>query len=138
MIVYPDTSLIVALFTQDAHADAAWVWLTENDPDFVFSTWTLAEFSSALNLQQRQGRLDEEGVEKAERLLTPLIAVPSALAPTLPEDVVVSRDIVRRFDYLRAPDALHLAICRRVGLTMASFDGKLNRGAQALGIDCAF
>lgn len=134
MIVYPDTSLIVALFTDDVQTPKASAWLVEHDPDFVFSTWTLAEFASALNLQRRQGRLDDAGAERAEHLLAPLTAAPTALVPTLPDDVVRTREVVRRLGFLRAPDALHLIVCQRIGAAMASLDGKLNEGADALGI----
>ena len=43
---------------------------------------------------------------------------------------------VRRFDLkLRAPDALHAAICRRLGMRLVTLDRRLAAAARALGID---
>jgi uncharacterized protein len=42
---------------------------------------------------------------------------------------------VRHFDLmLRAPDALHLAIARRLDATLVTFDQRMARAAAALGI----
>jgi predicted nucleic acid-binding protein len=58
------------------------------------------------------------------------------------EDVVIeavdlrhATQFVRRFDLmLRAPDALHAAVCQRLGPTLVTFDQRLARAAAALGI----
>jgi uncharacterized protein len=43
---------------------------------------------------------------------------------------------VRRFKLkLRAPDALHAAICRRLELQLATLDRRLAAAARALGIN---
>jgi uncharacterized protein len=42
---------------------------------------------------------------------------------------------VHRFDLmLRAPDALHAAVCQRLGLTLVTLDQPLARAATALGV----
>jgi predicted nucleic acid-binding protein len=42
---------------------------------------------------------------------------------------------VRRFDLiLRAPDALHIAIARRLDVALVTLDRRLANAAQALGI----
>jgi predicted nucleic acid-binding protein len=44
---------------------------------------------------------------------------------------------VRRFALgLRTPDALHLAICRRLDLPLLTFDRRQAAAAAALGIAC--
>jgi predicted nucleic acid-binding protein len=44
---------------------------------------------------------------------------------------------VRRFDLkLRAPDALHLAICRRLQARLVTLDNNLARAARALDVPC--
>jgi hypothetical protein len=43
---------------------------------------------------------------------------------------------VRRFDLLlRAPDALHAAICRRLDLTLVTLDQRLAKAAREVGIE---
>ena len=48
----------------------------------------------------------------------------------------VARGFIGRFDLpLKAPDALHLAICATEGLRLLTFDEQLARNATALGIE---
>ena len=132
MIAYPDTSVLVAALTTDKQTERALRWL-RGDPALLTSTWTLAEFSSVLALQRRQGRIDSMGTAAAEDMLDFMVrAVPPK--PVLPDDVIEARRIVRDLGFLRAPDALHLVICRRLGTAMASLDKKLNEGAVAVGL----
>jgi predicted nucleic acid-binding protein len=50
-------------------------------------------------------------------------------------DVRLGYIYVRRFDLmLRAPDALHLAIARRLDATLVTLDRRLARAAKELGI----
>jgi predicted nucleic acid-binding protein len=47
----------------------------------------------------------------------------------------LARDYVARFDMpLKAPDALHLALCAAEGLTLLTADRQLARNAEALGM----
>ena len=50
-------------------------------------------------------------------------------------DARLANILVRRFDLmLRAPDALHAAICRRTGNVLVTLDRRLARAAAELGI----
>jgi predicted nucleic acid-binding protein len=50
-------------------------------------------------------------------------------------DIQLASSFVRRFDLtLRAPDALHTAICHRHGLTFVTLDNRLALAATALGV----
>jgi hypothetical protein len=54
------------------------------------------------------------------------------------EDVVLAEAMLRRLDLnLRAPDAIHIAIARRLGATLMTFDDKMARSAHALGLAVA-
>lgn len=132
MIVYPDTSVLVAALTVDAQTERAVRWL-KSGPVLLTSTWTLAEFSSALALQQRRKRIDGKGASAAEDMLDFVVRTEPP-KPVLPDDMVEARRVVRALGFLRAPDALHLVICRRLGTAMASLDVKLNEGADAVGV----
>lgn len=50
-------------------------------------------------------------------------------------DIVLATTYLRRFDLaLRTPDALHLAIARRLGATLVTFDRAMAAAARALGM----
>jgi hypothetical protein len=53
-----------------------------------------------------------------------------------PSDARLANTYVRRFDLLlRAPDALHAAICRRLDLTLVTLDQRLAKAAREVGIE---
>ncbi len=53
-------------------------------------------------------------------------------------DVVAADGFLRRLDLtLLAPDALHIAICQRIGAALATFDEKMAASARVLGVDVA-
>ena len=59
------------------------------------------------------------------------------LVEVLPGDHRTAAGLVRRFDLgLRAPDALHLAVCLRLGLPILTFDRRQAAAAAALGVAC--
>ena len=50
-------------------------------------------------------------------------------------DVRLANAFVRRFDLmLRAPDAMHVAVARRLDVTLATLDRRLARAARELGV----
>ena len=66
------------------------------------------------------------------------IAAEANLVDVEGADVRLAARFVRRFDLmLRAPDALHLAMCRRLNATIATLDRRLAVAAQALDIPVA-
>lgn len=57
---------------------------------------------------------------------------------TEPGDMRIAIEILGRFELkLRAPDALHLAICQRAGAALLTFDDDQAAAAAALGIPLA-
>ena len=60
----------------------------------------------------------------------------TATADITAADARLANAYVRRFDLmLRAPDALHAAICRRIELRLVTLDRRLATAARELGID---
>ncbi len=50
-------------------------------------------------------------------------------------DMRVASTFVRRFELgLRAPDALHVAVCHRLGLPLFTFDERQAAAAERLGV----
>ncbi len=103
--------------------------------ELVVSQWVAAEFSSALSLQARQGRVEAEDVAEAERNFDGLLQDEFRLEAVIGSDLVRARRMVVRDGGLKAPDALHLAIAERLGCVLATFDVPLDRAARNFGIE---
>lgn len=100
----------------------------------VLSTWTRAEFVAVAQQYVRVGTL-------------PGMAIPSVLqafdgwssrsriVAVEDSDIVAAEQIMRSTDWkLRAPDTLHVAICRRLGAELLTFDAAMASAALALGV----
>ena len=134
MSVYLDTSVVVSLFTADDHTEQAETLLMQGH-ELVVSQWVAAEFSSALALQRRQGRISAGDAEQAEQSFDGLLGHEFRLEVVSGPDLVRARKLVVRDGTLRAPDALHLAIAERLGCALATFDKRLGRAARDLGLE---
>lgn len=94
----------------------------------------MAEFGAVMRRQARVGRLDRDAVAMAETALQAIIDQPGAFRAVMASDVVEAGHLVRRYEPLRAPDALHLAVALRLGLRIATFDTGLAAAAEQAGI----
>ncbi len=102
--------------------------------ELVVSHWVAAEFSSALSVQARQGRIARADVAEAERNFDTLVQDEFRLEVVASSDFIRARRLLVRDGVLKAPDALHLAVVERLGCVLATFDDALARGARNLGI----
>ena len=135
-MIYLDTSLLVALITNEARTARALDWLAAVDVDLLTSEWAMAEIASALSIKQRQGALDGAGRALAERTLSGIADDGLHVVPVATADFRRAADYVRLPERsLRAADALHLAVAGRLGATVHSLDGVQVAAARQLGID---
>lgn len=132
MSIYLDTSVIVSFFIQDNHAEAVRRWAATG-PLIATSDWTATEFSSALSHHVRRGVLSERERKIAEVAFDRWVEAGLVLE--------VGRDrfgdariLMRNHLRLRGPDALHLAIARHAGLSLATLDQDLQDAAIAEGL----
>lgn len=135
MRVYLDASVLVALLTDDpltARADALFRALA---PVPIVSDFAAAEFASALGRRVRTGEI---AVAHARMAFADLDRWSEAVAERIdlgPGDVSAAAGFLRRLDItLRTPDALNIALCRRVSATLATFDDKMAAVASTLGL----
>jgi predicted nucleic acid-binding protein len=104
-------------------------------PDRLISDFTAAEVASGVSRLVRTRLLTAE--QAAARLadFDAWRAATSSPVEVRPADVRLAYAYVRRFELmLRAPDALHLAIARRIDVTLATLDRRLARAAEELGV----
>lgn len=70
----------------------------------------------------------------AERAFQAIVDLPGAFKPVIASDVADAGQLVRQYEPLRAPDALHLAVALRLGTPIATFDEGLATAADQAGI----
>ena len=137
MLVYVDTSVLVAAHTREPHTETAQAWLAgQSGGGVIVSVWTLLECESALTIKQRRGELDAAGQMAA---MTEIDALAGCFAPATTPTEADHRRARELCQYapsgLRAGDALHLAIARRLQTShFATLDQTLASNAAAHGL----
>jgi predicted nucleic acid-binding protein len=133
-LIYLDTSVVVPVFLPDVHSSRVGAWFRTLSEAPTVSHWTAAEFSSAAAIQERIGQIDRDQRLLAEQGLDVwLLAVEQAAV--LRADFELARDLIRYGPgKLRAPDALHVAIARRIGARLATLDVAMHDAALDAGL----
>lgn len=137
MTDYFDASAVAAILfkeTTRARVDAI---VSEGGDDILVSDFVVTEVSSAVS---RLVRMDLRSPEMGRELIENLDDWVEAACDPIPleaEDIRDATELVRNFTLkLRAPDALHLAICRRIDARLVTLDINLANAARVVGVDC--
>ncbi|WP_127476908.1 type II toxin-antitoxin system VapC family toxin [Sulfurivermis fontis] len=135
-MLYLDTSLLVAAFTNEVRTREMQDWLAAQPPEqLVISDWVITEFSGALSLKVRVGHLSS--AQRAE-VLAAFTAMTEASFTILPvsrlEFQMAARFADQHSTGLRSGDALHLAVASAHGARLCSLDRMLVSAAEALGV----
>lgn len=135
MSAYLDASVILPTLVEEDASAAVDRFMADNDEPLVISEFAAAEAASALSHLVRTGILD---AVRAGRLIADFDAWRAAAASDLDvqaSDVRLAHIFVRRFELmLRAPDALHAALCRREDHLLVTLDKRLAAAAAELGV----
>ena len=139
MILYLDTSVLVAALTHETETERMQRWLEDQDPELLaISDWVTAEFSSALSIKLRSGQIEMQHRADALAMFTTMSAETFTV---LPISAAQFRTAARFADQhalgLRAGDALHLAICADHGATLCTLDRRLGEVGPALAVKTA-
>ncbi len=135
MSAYLDASVLLPAIKEEAASDAVDRFLSDWQGAIVVSDFAAAEVASALSRFVRMGHLD--AVEAAEFLakFDAFRAQTGSPCDLHASDARLAATYVRQFELmLRAPDALHAAICRRLDLTLITLDRRLAAAGEALGL----
>jgi uncharacterized protein len=137
LTAYLDTSVVVSLLLVEDHGRRARD-LVAAQSDLIISDLTAAAFASALAIQYRRGRVEASEARTAFALFDKWCgSVPRRIEVTA-ADVRSAEAIIRQLDHaLKAPDATHISIARRLGASLATFDTAMMREAVRLGVPAA-
>ena len=128
---YLDTSVVVALLLQDMHSSRADAWLIRTKPTFLVSDFCSVEFAAVVSRRVRINGLTADNASLALRRFDDWLSRPVQVIRCAPEHMAGAGQIVRDFTTkLSAPDAIHLAITRHLGATLATFDDRLAGAAR--------
>ncbi len=132
---YLDASVILPTIVDGPASAAVDAFIIANLNHLVISDFAAAEVAAALSRLVLMHKMD--AADAAERMadFDAWRAEATDAVEVHASDVRLSNVLVRRFDLmLRAPDALHAAICRRTGDDLVTLVERMANAASALGI----
>jgi len=133
--LYLDASVIVPTLVKEPASGAVDDFLLAQAGAPVVSEFAAAEVASALSRLTRMGFLAPEAAQAHLHAFDAWRAAGTSDLDWRPADVRLASVFVRRFDLgLRAPDALHAAMCHRNDHTLVTLDRRLADAADALGV----
>lgn len=137
MIDYFDASALAAILFSEPAGQSVVDHTTSTEAELLVSDFVVAEVSSAIS---RLVRMRVRTADQGDHLLGNLddwVIASGDLIDIHPTDVREATILVRQFDLkLRAPDALHIAICRRIDARLITLDNNLAAAARSLGLPC--
>jgi uncharacterized protein len=136
-MIYLDTSVLVAMCTQEAKTADVLKWYADCTQELVSAAWCVTEFASALGLKQRTGQLTAEQANTAwvqfERICANDLQLLPVDASTFHKAAMMTMNVTSG---LRAGDVLHLACALQAKVkSMATFDVVLAKNAKLQKID---
>lgn len=135
MSVYLDASVLLATLIPEPGSAAADRYFARNTPALWVSEFAAAEVSSGITRLVRMGVIQPRQAELRLAEFDAWRARDAEMLDVEGADVRLAGVLVRRFDLmLRTPDALHLAICQRLGAHLITMDARLAAAAVKLEI----
>ena len=138
MNLYLDASVVVALLTKDVFTSRAESYIRANAPILFVSDFAAAEFASVIARRLRVREITEPIARVVFVEFDAWVIRSTEHADTTTADVIAAAGARRRLDLpLRTADAVNIAIARRIGATLMTFDEKMAASAKALGVGVA-
>ena len=134
-MIYLDTSVLGAIFFKEANAVQVLGQIeTVRSEGLVISAWTLAEMASVGSLKERMGVIDRTTRRAALSAFQRFASSSLALTEIEPEDFRSAALLIEGPAPLRAGDALHLAVIKRLPSALATLDSRLADAARHWGL----
>jgi predicted nucleic acid-binding protein len=133
-----DASALIPLFVPDALDQKANALIVRQTDPLLVSDYADLEFSSSVMRMARAGVLSSRDAQEAIAEFSAWADANCERAEAGAQDIAAAVSLVRRSDIaLRASDAVHVAIARRLGASLLTFDKKLAGNARRLGLAIA-
>lgn len=134
-MIYLDTSVLGAIFFREPGAATLVARLeSQRKAKLMISAWTLTEMSSIGGIKERTGAIDAETRQRAVANFQRFASMQLVTVEIDPADFRTAAVLIESPIPLRAGDALHLAVARRLGARIASLDHRLSAATDALGL----
>jgi uncharacterized protein len=133
--VYLDASVLLPTLLKEEASRAVDTYVLAAKQEFLVSDFAAAEVASGLSRLVRMGLI--EAADAVGRLsdFDGWRAAASSPVDVHAADIRLACIYVRRFELmLRTPDAVHLAIARRLDAALATLDQRLANAGRELGI----
>ena len=126
MSLYLDTSVLVPLFCEEPKSKLVGGWASQAQVPFSVSDFAVAEFCSALSKCVRIGVFDQAYSQKLISSFDGWRKIHCSFEHIQPADIESATQLVQQpLPKLLVPDAVHLAICQRLELTLVTLDKDL-------------
>ena len=134
-MIYLDTSVLGAIFFRElGAADLVARLESQRKAKLMISAWTLTEMASIGGIKQRTGAIDAETRQQAIANFQRFASTHLVTVEIDPADFRTAAVLIESPTALRAGDALHLAVARRLGARIASLDHQLCAATDVLGL----
>lgn len=135
MSLYFDACVLVPLFVEEDSSVAVGRFVERSIGKIVVGDLAIAEFGAALSHHVRSQRASEIASNSVLALFDQWVTSEAERLAVASSDIVRAGTIVRRVDLkLLSPDAIHAAVCERLGLTLVTLDSRLADAAARLGV----
>ena len=133
---YLDTSLLVALITQETNSARLQPWFENHEPGVLHvSDWIVAEFSAALSVKVRVGNFTAEEQQQALAIFSRLSKSAFVCLPVNKTHFVHAALLADQHSLgLHAGDALHLAIAADHGAEIYTLDKRMATAGPQCGV----
>ncbi|MGH8677496.1 MAG: type II toxin-antitoxin system VapC family toxin [Burkholderiales bacterium] len=132
---YLDTSVIVPLFVDEAVSDVISLWAEKQTRALIVADLTVTEFNAVISRLVRQNAFDEARAVDTRQQFEQWRTAATEPLENLPVDVrAAGRLVATALPRLLSADAIHLATCRRLDLTLVTSDHDLQRIAEREGV----
>jgi hypothetical protein len=134
-VIYLDTSVLGAIFFREAGAANLVARLeSQRKAKLMISAWTLTEMASIGGIKQRTGAINADTRQQAIANFQRFASMHLVTVEIDPADFRTAAVLIESPAVLRAGDALHLAIARRLCAKIASLDHRLCAATEVLGM----
>ncbi len=135
MSVYLDASVLIPIVVREPNSDVVDAFLAGTTEAIYVSEFAIAEVASGLSRLVRTRILDSDDASTRLSHFDTWRTAETVSIDIESADVRSAGMIVRRFELkLRTPDALHVAVCRRLGASLVTLDNGLAIAARALNL----